>query len=66
MRAIGAIEALEQNLGLPVLSANQVAFWHAHRLADLHAPVIHYGCIFAAGLPPIHEGERFGLETFNS
>jgi maleate isomerase len=59
MRAIGAIEALEQTLGLPVLSANQVAFWHAHRLADLHAPVIHYGRILAAGLPPIHEGERF-------
>jgi maleate isomerase len=59
MRAIGAIEALEQALGLPVMSANQVAFWHAHRLAGLEAPITHYGCIFAAGLPPIHKGERF-------
>jgi maleate isomerase len=58
MRAIGAIEALEQTLGLPVLSANQVAFWHAHRLADLHTRVIHYGCIFAAGLPLTHKAER--------
>jgi maleate isomerase len=59
MRAIGAIEALEQTLGVPVLSANQVAFWHALRLVGLHAPLRHYGCIFAASLPPVHEGECF-------
>jgi maleate cis-trans isomerase len=51
MRAIGAIEALEQTFGLPVLSANQVALWNALRLADLHAGVSHYGRIFATGLP---------------
>jgi maleate isomerase len=59
MRAIGAIEALEQTLGRPVLSANQVAFWHALRLVGLYAPLRHYGCIFAARLPPIHEAECF-------
>jgi maleate isomerase len=58
MRAIGAIEALEQALDRPVLSANQVAFWHAHHLAGMHAPVSHYGRIFSTGLLRIHDGER--------
>ncbi len=51
LRAIGAIEALEADLGRPVLSANQVALWHALRLAGVHAPVGYYGRLFAAGLP---------------
>lgn len=56
MRAIGSIEALEQALSLPVLSANQAAFWYAHRLAGLRAPVNHYGSIFSADLPEPCEG----------
>jgi maleate isomerase len=51
LRAIGAIEALEEDIGRPVLSANQVAFWHALHVAGIHAPVSHYGRIFTAGLP---------------
>jgi maleate isomerase len=46
-RAVGAIEALEEDLGRPVLTANQVAFWNALRAAGVLAPVPHYGRIFA-------------------
>ena len=51
LRTIGAIEALEQDFGRPVLSTNQVALWHALHLAGIQSPVSHYGCIFAAGIP---------------
>jgi maleate isomerase len=46
-RAIGAIAALEEDLGRPVLTANQVAFWYALRHAGVHAPVNGYGRLFA-------------------
>jgi maleate isomerase len=51
LRAIGAIEALEKDLDRPVLSANQVAFWHALRLVGIDTPVSRYGRIFTAALP---------------
>jgi maleate isomerase len=50
LRAVGAIEALEEDLGRPVLSANQVVLWHALRLAGVRAPVGGYGCLFAHDL----------------
>jgi maleate isomerase len=50
-RAVGAIEALEEDLGRPVLTANQVTFWNALRAAGVHAPVEHYGRIFAEPVP---------------
>ncbi len=50
-RAVGAIEALEEDLGRPVLTANQVTFWNALRAAGVRAPVAHYGRIFAEPLP---------------
>lgn len=46
LRAIGAIQALEQALGCPVLTANQVLFWHALRLARADVVVGNYGQIF--------------------
>jgi maleate isomerase len=46
LRAIGAIEALEDTLGRPVLTANQVAFWQALRVVEMTAAVRHYGRIF--------------------
>lgn len=49
-RAVGAIEALEKDLGRPVLTANQVTFWNALRAAGVRQPVIHYGRIFAEPL----------------
>jgi maleate isomerase len=50
-RAVGAIEALEEDLGRPVLTANQVAFWNALRYAGVRMPVTHYGRLFAEPLP---------------
>ena len=47
-RAIGMIAALEEELGRPVLTGNQVAFWYALRQAGVHAPVNGYGRVFGA------------------
>ncbi len=43
LRAIGAISALEEDLGRPVLTANQVAFWYALCKVGVRAPVNRYG-----------------------
>jgi maleate isomerase len=45
-RAIGMIAALEEELGRPVLTANQVAFWSALRQAGVREPVNGYGRLF--------------------
>jgi maleate isomerase len=45
-RAIGVINALEEHLARPVLTANQVAFWDALRLSGARASVVGYGQIF--------------------
>jgi maleate isomerase len=45
-RAVGTIKALEEDLGCPVLTANQVTFWGALRGAGVFVPVAHYGRIF--------------------
>jgi len=50
-RAVGAIEALEEDLDRPVLTANSVTFWNALRAAGVRAPVTHYGRIFGERLP---------------
>ena len=50
-RAIGVIQALEEDLGVPVLTANQVLCWHLLRLAGTRAPVVGYGRLFAQPLP---------------
>jgi len=46
LRAVGVIQALEQDLARPVLTANQVAFWHALWLSGARVPVVGYGQIF--------------------
>lgn len=46
-RAVGVIEVLEEDLARPVLSANQVAFWQALRLAGVRAQLGRYGRLFA-------------------
>lgn len=51
LRAIGAVEALEQSLERPVLTANQVAFWQALRVAGIDDVVSGYGQIFTHTLP---------------
>ncbi len=45
-RAIGVIAALEEDLGRPVLTANQVAFWYALRQAGVRASANGYGRVF--------------------
>jgi maleate isomerase len=49
-RAIGVIAALEEDLGRPVLTANQVAFWYALRLAGVGAEIDDYGQLFRKNL----------------
>lgn len=50
-RAVGAIQALEEDLDVPVLTANQVLCWHLLRLAGTRIPVTGYGRLFAQPLP---------------
>ena len=42
-RCVGIIDALEQDLGRPVVTANQASLWHCLRLAGVRAPVAGYG-----------------------
>jgi len=44
--AIGVIAALEEELGRPVLTGNQVGFWLALRLAGVGAEVDNCGQVF--------------------
>lgn len=46
MRSVGAIETLEQDLGIPVVSAIQASFWHALALSGVNAPVAGFGRLF--------------------
>jgi maleate isomerase len=50
-RAVGVIQALEEDLRIPVLTANQVLLWHLLRLAGTHVPVTGYGRLFDRDLP---------------
>ncbi len=45
-RSIGVIAALEEDLGRPVLTANQVALWDVLRLAGVRTRVDDYGQVF--------------------
>ena len=51
LRAVGVIKALEDNLGRPILSANQVAFWHSLVLSGASAAIANYGRIFGVARP---------------
>ncbi len=44
-RCVGILDALEQDLGRPVLSANQVSLWHCLRRSGVLAPVSGYGSL---------------------
>ena len=43
VRCVGVIDALEQDLARPVLTANQASLWHCLRRAGVHARVTGYG-----------------------
>jgi maleate isomerase len=51
LRAVSVIQALEEDLQRPVLTANQVLFWHLLHLAGTRVPVTNYGRLFGLGLP---------------
>jgi maleate isomerase len=42
-RCVGILDALEQDLKRPVISANQASLWHCLRLSGVHEPVAGYG-----------------------
>jgi len=44
-RCVGILETLEQDLGRPVISANQASLWHCLRLAGVHAQIAGYGSL---------------------
>ena len=46
VRTVGAIEALESDLGRPVISANQATFWDALRIAGVKGGKAGFGCLF--------------------
>ncbi|GAA2800726.1 aspartate/glutamate racemase family protein [Saccharopolyspora taberi] len=46
LRAVGVIAALEQDLGRPVLTANQALLWQALHECGVRAPITGYGCLF--------------------
>lgn len=48
LRSVGILEALEQDLRRPVISANQASLWHCLRLAGISAPVSGYGSLLMA------------------
>jgi maleate isomerase len=48
LRAVGATHALEERLGRPVLTANQVLLWQALRLVGVTSKVSRYGRVFTA------------------
>ncbi|MDQ3226790.1 MAG: maleate cis-trans isomerase [Chloroflexota bacterium] len=53
LRAVGVIQALEEDLQIPVLTANQVLFWHLLGLARARGAINGYGRIFDQALPPL-------------
>jgi maleate isomerase len=50
-RAVEILDALEQDLGKPVVSANQATMWHALRLARIDARLDGLGRLFRLGAP---------------
>jgi maleate isomerase len=44
-RCVGIIDALEADLGRPVVTANQASLWHALKLSSVRVPICGYGCL---------------------
>lgn len=53
LRTVGAIEALEQDLGIPVASAIQASFWHALALARVGEKPAGFGSLFTKAPLPV-------------
>lgn len=54
-KALNIIETLEQRIGLPVVTSNQAAFWHAARLAGWSRPILGYGSLLAEHLVGVQQ-----------
>jgi maleate isomerase len=54
-RSIGVIKAIEEDLGLAMLTSNTAAFWLALGMAGTRAPVSNYGRIFSCEVPGFDE-----------
>ncbi len=52
MPTIKILEALEQDLGKPAMSANSAMMWHALRLAGVRHPISGYGRLLASAPNP--------------
>ena len=50
-RAVGVVDVLEEDLGRPVLTANQVLVWNALAIAGVEAKVDRCGRIFEERAP---------------
>jgi maleate isomerase len=46
-RCVAIIGALEQDLGRPVITANQASLWHCLRSSGVRTPVVGYGSLLA-------------------
>jgi maleate isomerase len=44
-RCVAILEALEQDLKRPVISANQASLWHCLRSVGVHTPIGGYGSL---------------------
>lgn len=51
LRAVGVIDALEENLRKPILTANQILLWQALRLVKPTSKVTRYGRVFTKNEP---------------
>ena len=51
LRTVGALEALEQQLGRPVISSTQATFWDCLRVAHATVLVPNFGRLFFAEVP---------------
>ena len=47
-RCVGIIEALEEDLNRPVVTANQASLWRCLRLSGVRTPVSGYGTLLRA------------------
>ena len=50
-RAVGGIDALEEDMTRPVLTANQVLLWRCLRVAGVHLKPHGYGRLFDIDMP---------------
>lgn len=60
LRAVGMIDALEESLRRPVLTANQVLLWRALQGVGAAARVTQYGRIFRVGAGRLDAARRSG------